>query len=374
MSYSLSKHLNSLPLLRPWGIPHSLGHVTVLIMREHLGYLQAFQDANPSLIIDHVMLPDFEKPEEIRLVKNGGEMTLTTSGLEAISTLPENEKVFLFPSEWILTRLCQKFASLGIRNVWLAGYWPAPFGERAPFPDFYRQNARLLHKAYGFMETDQDRETFAARIKAILTGNSGWLPIAPYPEYHHPEIAPAAGDIMIDGGLSDMVGAQEEFANAVGTGGKIYGFEPIGWMAEKAREKLAPFAQYHLQCAGLGAASGEVRFASLRDSSHICADNAAGDTEVCSLTTIDEFVAANNIPRVDCIKLDIEGAELDALKGGENTIRKCKPKLIICLYHKPQDLFEIPLWLKSIVPQYRLHLAHSSCGFTDTILYARADY
>ncbi len=62
---------------------------------------------------------------------------------------------------------------------------------------FLSKNARLLHTAYGFMETDQDRTTFAGSSikKAILTGNAGWLPIAPFPEYHHhPRIGPETGD------------------------------------------------------------------------------------------------------------------------------------------------------------------------------------
>lgn len=368
---SLSRHLNSLPLLRPWGLPRSLGHVSVLIMKEHLSYLQAFQNANPAITIEHVMLPDFDKPETVSLSKDGKDFSLVTTNLDQISNHPETEKVFVFPPEWILAMLCQKFASLGINIIWLDGYWPAPFGERPPQPDFYQKNARLLHTAYGFMETDQDRTTFAARIKAILTGNAGWLPIAPFPEYHHPRIGPETGDIMIDGGISDMVGAQVQFAKAVGPTGMVHGFEPIGWMAEKARTQLAPFAQYHLHCAGLGETSGEVRFASLRDSSHICANSSDDqNTEICQLTTIDEI--AQNLAKVDCIKLDVEGSELAALKGGIETIKKFRPKLVICLYHKPEDLFEIPIYLKSLVPEYKMHLAHSSCGFTDTILYAKA--
>lgn len=367
---SLSRHLNSLPLLRPWGLPRSLGRVSVLIMQEHLSYLQAFQNANPAIIIERVLIPDFEKPEIVTISKSGKEISLQTAGLEQIANFPETEKVFVFPPEWILTMLCQKFSSLGIQTVWLDGYWPAPFGVRPALPDFYQKNARLLHTAYGFMETDQDRATFAARVKAILTGNAGWLPIAPFSEYHHPQIGPEAGDIMIDGGISDMVGAQLKFAEAVGESGEVHGFEPIGWMAEKAREQLAPHPQYHLHCAGLGEAAGEVRFASLRDSSHICANSSEEqNTEICKLITIDEF--AQNLDRVDCIKLDVEGAELAALKGAQETIRKYKSKLVICLYHKPRDLFEIPIYLKSMVPEYKMHLAHSSCGFTDTILYAK---
>ncbi|MBQ8024359.1 MAG: FkbM family methyltransferase [Succinivibrio sp.] len=70
------------------------------------------------------------------------------------------------------------------------------------------------------------------------------------------------------------------------------------------------------------------------------------------------------------IKMDIEGAELDCLKGAEKLIKTLKPKLAICLYHKPMDLFTIPLYLKSIVPQYRFKLRQHHHPIFDTVLYA----
>lgn len=67
------------------------------------------------------------------------------------------------------------------------------------------------------------------------------------------------------------------------------------------------------------------------------------------------------------VKMDIEGSELAALKGGVRFIREKRPNLAICLYHKERDLFEIPRFLKSIVPDYRLYLA----GGSHTILIAQ---
>ncbi len=58
------------------------------------------------------------------------------------------------------------------------------------------------------------------------------------------------------------------------------------------------------------------------------------------------------------IKIDSEGCELEILKGGEELLRKFKPKLNVAAYHKSEDIFKIPLLIKSINPDYKIHLRH----------------
>lgn len=58
------------------------------------------------------------------------------------------------------------------------------------------------------------------------------------------------------------------------------------------------------------------------------------------------------------IKYDVEGAEMDALKGSENTLRMYKPKLNVALYHRVEDLFALPLYIHSILPKHKLYIRH----------------
>lgn len=74
--------------------------------------------------------------------------------------------------------------------------------------------------------------------------------------------------------------------------------------------------------------------------------------------------------KVTFVKMDIEGAELEALKGAEQIIRGQKPKLAICVYHKPEDMWEIPGLILSYNPEYKLYLRHYSAVYTETVLYA----
>lgn len=70
------------------------------------------------------------------------------------------------------------------------------------------------------------------------------------------------------------------------------------------------------------------------------------------------------------IKMDIEGSELDSLIGATQIIKTQKPKLAICIYHMPFDFYEIPKFLKSLVPEYKFKVRQHEPGFCETVLYA----
>jgi FkbM family methyltransferase len=70
------------------------------------------------------------------------------------------------------------------------------------------------------------------------------------------------------------------------------------------------------------------------------------------LTTIDKIVAELKLPRVDFIKMDIEGAEKQAIKGAENTIRRFRPRMSLSSEHLEDDFTAIPALVHSIEPNY----------------------
>lgn len=73
---------------------------------------------------------------------------------------------------------------------------------------------------------------------------------------------------------------------------------------------------------------------------------------------------------VTIIKMDVEGSELRALKGAKHLIEKYHPRLAISVYHKEEDLYEIPLYLHKEYPQYRFALRHHGKQWLETVLYA----
>ena len=145
----------------------------------------------------------------------------------------------------------------------------------------------------------------------------------------------------------------------------IYAFEPDYHNYEKCKRKLADM---------LG--SGEIFPYGLWNMETTLLFNAisTGASAVSSDGTIkiqvkvlDEVLRDKN---VTFIKMDVEGSELNALKGAKKMIVEKKPKLAISIYHKPEDMWEIPELLLEYNPEYTFYLRHYSVAADETVLYA----
>lgn len=146
---------------------------------------------------------------------------------------------------------------------------------------------------------------------------------------------------------------------------RIYVFEPNKELAEKCRNRLSKYDNCEVIEKGCWSETTELGFNCAGEGSSI----ADGDNIefIIETTSIDEVIAGNE---VTYIKMDIEGAEYEALLGAEKTIKKYSPKLAISIYHKRLDIWRIPLLLLSYNPNYRFYLRTYSFSGNDTVLYA----
>jgi len=181
-------------------------------------------------------------------------------------------------------------------------------------------------------------------------------------------------EVFVDAGAYDM-DTSIEFINHVPNFEKIYAFEPDEENYEKCKKKIKETridkSKILLFNSGLWSEDCELCFKDdggdgNRSASHI---DELGDMRIkaCSLDTVLQGEPCS------FIKMDIEGAEYMALQGAKETILKHKPRLAICLYHKPMDLIDIPIYIHSLVPEYRIKIRHYSTCFVDTIMYAYID-
>jgi FkbM family methyltransferase len=87
---------------------------------------------------------------------------------------------------------------------------------------------------------------------------------------------------------------------------------------------------------------------------------------------IDEQIPSSE--KITLIKMDIEGAEYEALLGARQTIIRNQPRLCVAIYHNAEDYFRIAELLHSFVPEYKMAIRHHKHRHVDTVLYAWRDY
>ena len=116
--------------------------------------------------------------------------------------------------------------------------------------------------------------------------------------------------------------------------------------------------------AGVGKACSMVSFSGGQGSSSAMA--MGGDGQLVPIVSLDQTVGLSH---PNYIKMDIEGAELEALYGAKELISREAPSLAICLYHKPSDLWKIPLYIHSIQPSYKMDIRTHDHLCLSTVLY-----
>lgn len=239
-------------------------------------------------------------------------------------------------------------------------------------PGYLDANRADLLAAYALLADADSRAVFAGRVRAVLTGQIGYMPVSAYPDYFHPEMPPGQGATILDGGISADISSQLDFVRAIGPTGRVFGFEPDPQGRQAAQAQLVANAAAEtvtLVPLGLWNAEGTLRLVVDGMASRVV-DAGHPEGIDCPVTTINRFVTAAGLSRVDMIKLDIEGAELAALRGALRTLVRHKPALAISVYHKPEDLFEIPLFLHKLGLGYRFHLGHHRPSLLESVLYA----
>lgn len=184
------------------------------------------------------------------------------------------------------------------------------------------------------------------------------------------------GDIVIDAG-GCWGDTALYFASEVGETGKVYSFEFIPTNIEIMKKNLDqnPKLKESIEVIAnpLWSSSGETMYyidngpASRISFEKFPESNVQGETISIS---IDDFTERFDIQKINFIKMDIEGAEINALKGSIKSLKRFKPKLAISVYHNCDDLSNISEFINSLGLDYKLYLGHFTTHSEETVIYA----
>lgn len=181
---------------------------------------------------------------------------------------------------------------------------------------------------------------------------------------------PGPGDVVFDCGACigeiSMV-----FAGLVGGDGAVHLFDPVPLHARycQLHASLNPSLAHvlHINVEAVGGKTCKA-VGKRQDSDRIEPGGLSIDSF--SMTSLDDYVSEKQLNRVNLIKMDIEGAEMEALEGASRILREYKPHLAISAYHKPEDLWEIPHKIKEKNGKYKLFFGHHSPIQWESVYYA----
>lgn len=268
-----------------------------------------------------------------------------------VVTLPNAVKIYPQP-EYILTNdVIEIDSRVALKNFPASKVISINRGNTDAVYETFMTHLDELREVYESLIDEESKKTFCGYWLGNITNQLGEFVYSNQAHYLINGFIPERGAIVIDAGVFDG-GTSVVFAQ---TGYKVYGFEIDKISYEFVRDNIRE-KNFVVENLGLGSQKGEMRCTpSGQGSNHLTDDG----TEIIQVTTIDAYVREKNLPRVDFIKMDVEGAELDILKGAVTTIARFKPILALSAYHKWDDFWTLMNFVKSIRPDYEFALRHS---------------
>lgn len=175
------------------------------------------------------------------------------------------------------------------------------------------------------------------------------------------------GEIFVDAGCFDGETGRGAATWAGGKLLKIYAFEADRNSIDACRNRLEQTGcEFELYPMAVWSSKTTLTFNVNNDFGYASSVDAAGK-EFVSADSIDNILAGRP---ATYIKLDVEGSELETLKGAVNTIKKYRPKMAISLYHKAEDIIDLPLFIESLGMDYKYYIRHYQTRWCETTLYA----
>lgn len=226
---------------------------------------------------------------------------------------------------------------------------------------YIAENKEKLIKVYSLLGDKQSKDTFQNWLDYRISGKIKYLKAM---ETHKDEafdiLKLGENETYIDCGAYNGDTVKEFLSYTKGKYEKIYALEPDGMNFSKLRRNHYALNPNDFKAINAGVWDKDCMMKFSQKGGRNSAitpfdtENAIRTRDV-QMRSVDS-VAGNE--KISLIKYDVEGSEQQALNGSRQTIQRDKPKLIVSLYHRTEDMVELPLLVNSIYRGYKLYLRH----------------
>ncbi len=227
--------------------------------------------------------------------------------------------------------------------------------------DFYNKHYSQILEAYESLEDENSKAIFSSVINYKLSGRMSFL-MSSFSEKDEIYSLMPVNEItnVIDAGAYNgdtSKEAKEYFPNLK----RIYAIEPD----KRNFKKLVKYseAENEIEIVAVNSAAwssegdGVFLGSGNRNSTAVATASYEHKADEISFVKIDSLTNE----KIDYIKYDVEGAEQEALEGSDLVISRDRPCLLISLYHRSRDIFELINWVRNRYPEYNLYLRRLRC-------------
>ena len=293
-----------------------------------------------------------------------------------------NEKFSKDNPTWVVTiwspghsfkKTFEQLNQLGVNNIVPANNIFQIFSEdllpyyHFEIPDFYYNSSSKIKEAYSYLKDEESKEQFYKHLKVRLGHSFNELPDASTDNQYFPNdiIKLSEPELFLDCGAftGDTLNDYLKYAKVPFKKYICLEPDPQNLIALNNNIISKNLSNVQVIEIAVGNENAVLKFDATGGGG--AGLSATGSINV-NCVRIDDFFNEE----FTFIKFDIEGAELSALKGAYNTIQKYKPKLAVCIYHLPNDLWEIILYIKEQFPFYDLSVRTHQFDGLDFVLYA----
>ncbi|MBR1592396.1 MAG: FkbM family methyltransferase [Ruminococcus sp.] len=220
--------------------------------------------------------------------------------------------------------------------------------------EYCMQNAQKIREVYDSLADDYSREVYANIINFKISGKIDYLtPVTtPKSEIYRKIIKPVTTETYVDLGAYNGDTIKELMEFTKGKFSAVYAFEPDRKNFKKLSKFTDGMSNINTYNAAAWCIDTELPFAAKSGRQSAISANSGIMIKALSVDSVLRRKPAT------IIKMDVEGFEREAIWGSAYTIAHYAPKMMVALYHRNEDIFELPLLIKMLNPNYKLYIRH----------------